>query len=63
MQVLADLAAERDGLRHQAVPNLGERVVMDQLQVMVYDLLQGEMAEPVLADTAARLTNLRRSLP
>ncbi len=60
VQALADAVADATGQDRAAVPDLGPGVVMDQLRVMVYDGRQGALAEP---DLAARLTDLRRSLP
>lgn len=63
VQELADLVAERDGLPPQAVPELGERVVIDQLRVMVHDVLDGPSSPPHLGRAAGLMTDLRRGLP
>jgi hypothetical protein len=56
VQALADAVAEVDGRSPVAVPDLGPRVVMDQLTVMVFD------AGSAGVDPAPELIALRRAL-
>jgi hypothetical protein len=56
VQQLADAVADVEGRPHVAVPDLGPRVVMDQLTVTVYDASQAGL------DPAPRLERLRRDL-
>ncbi|GAA1175573.1 hypothetical protein GCM10009584_16240 [Ornithinimicrobium humiphilum] len=60
VQALADGASDAQGLPRDPVPDLGPAVLMDQLRVMVYDWRAAGLDEDELA---ARLTELRRSLP
>ena len=59
VQGLADAVADVEGRPHVDVPDLGPRVVMDQLTVMVHDARH--VAGPRV-DTAGQLTRLRRRL-
>ena len=54
-----------DALAGCAVPDLGPGVVMDQLTVVVYDACEASRREDLddLGDLAARLGQLRRTLP
>jgi hypothetical protein len=56
VQALADAVAEVDGRPRVAVPDLGPRVVMDQLTVMVFDAVQAGL------DPKAELVELRHKL-
>jgi hypothetical protein len=56
VQRLADAVADEEGRPHVLVPDLGPRVVMDQLTVMVFD------ADRAGVDTATDLADLRRGL-
>jgi len=56
VQALADAVAEVDGRSRVDVPDLGPRVVMDQLTVMVFDASQAGL------DPTAELMELRRKL-
>ena len=56
VQALADAVAEAEHRPFVEVPDLGPRVVMDQLAVMVHDAAQAGL------DPTADLVALRRSL-
>jgi hypothetical protein len=56
VQALADAVADTEQRPHVAVPDLGPRVVMDQLTVMVHDAGQAGL------DPAPDLVALRRTL-
>jgi hypothetical protein len=56
VQSLADAVAEVDGRSRVAVPDLGPRVVMDQLTVMVFDAAETGL------DPTSELEGLRRAL-
>ena len=56
VQALADAVAEVDERPPVVVPDLGPRVVMDQLTVMVFDAAQAGL------NPAADLVALRRAL-
>ena len=59
-QWLADQVARHRGTSPRWLPDLGPAVLMDQLQVVVYDY-RAEGLDG--ADLARRLVDLRRSLP
>jgi hypothetical protein len=59
VQRLADAVADVEGRPHVVVPDLGPRVVMDQLTVMVHD---AGIVEGLRVDTASELTRLRHRL-
>ncbi len=59
-QQLADEVATHRGMPLCRLPDLGPAVLMDQLQVVVYDY-RAESLDA--ADLARRLVELRRSLP
>ena len=56
VQALADAVADSEQRPRVEVPDLGPRVVMDQLRVMVHDAGQAGL------DTTAELAALRRAL-
>jgi hypothetical protein len=56
IQELADAVADVEGRPHVDVPDLGPRVVMDQLTVTAYDAAQAGL------DPAPQLERLRRDL-
>jgi len=56
VQALADAVADTENRAHVEVPDLGPRVVMDQLRVMVFDAVRCGL------DASSTLGNLRRTL-
>jgi len=63
VQRLADLAADVEGRVRQEVPRLAtDTTLPDQLRVVAADLCAAEPSLPVLADVAADVTEVRRSL-
>jgi hypothetical protein len=65
VQDVADEVAAVEGLPRQDVPDLGPAVLLDQLRVMVHDHARVGLADDArsVAVLAARLTDLRRTLP
>ncbi len=61
---MADDVADTRDMPHHEVPDLGPAVLMDQLQVMVFDYLAAVKSDDLDVEHLSReITQLRRGLP